>query len=92
MGAEGSSQCDVHDAKTNLSRIIERVEHGEEIAIKARPRTFLFSCFPLNPYQVHDLSRLREDSAVAHSDKQPSARWPTAQIGSAQGATAQLGY
>jgi prevent-host-death family protein len=26
-------QFNIHDAKTNLSRIIERVEHGEEIII-----------------------------------------------------------
>jgi prevent-host-death family protein len=33
MVTEGSSQYNIHDAKTNLSRIIERVEHGEEIII-----------------------------------------------------------
>ena len=33
MAAEGTSQFNIHDAKTNLSRIIERVEHGEEIII-----------------------------------------------------------
>jgi prevent-host-death family protein len=33
MAAESSSQFNIHDAKTNLSRIIERVEHGEEIII-----------------------------------------------------------
>lgn len=33
MVAESSSQFNIHDAKTNLSRIIERVEHGEEIII-----------------------------------------------------------
>jgi prevent-host-death family protein len=33
MIAESSSQFNIHDAKTNLSRIIERVEHGEEITI-----------------------------------------------------------
>jgi prevent-host-death family protein len=33
MAAESSSQYNIHDAKTNLSRIIERVEHGEEIII-----------------------------------------------------------
>jgi len=27
------AQFNIHDAKTNLSRIIERVEHGEEIII-----------------------------------------------------------
>ncbi len=33
MVAESFSQLNIHDAKTNLSRIIERVEHGEEIII-----------------------------------------------------------
>lgn len=33
MVAESSSQFNIHDAKTNLSRIIDRVEHGEEIII-----------------------------------------------------------
>jgi len=33
MTAEGAAQFNIHDAKTNLSRIIERVEHGEEIII-----------------------------------------------------------
>jgi hypothetical protein len=36
MGEEGSSQHNVHDAKTNLSRIIERVERGKKLAIKAQ--------------------------------------------------------
>lgn len=33
MATEGAAQYNVHDAKTNLSRIIERVEHGEEVVI-----------------------------------------------------------
>jgi prevent-host-death family protein len=33
MSAENAEQFNIHDAKTNLSRIIERVEHGEEIVI-----------------------------------------------------------
>jgi prevent-host-death family protein len=33
MSAEAPAQFNIHDAKTNLSRIIERVEHGEEIVI-----------------------------------------------------------
>lgn len=33
MAAESAAQFNIHDAKTNLSRIIERVEHGEEIII-----------------------------------------------------------
>jgi prevent-host-death family protein len=28
-----AEQFDIHDAQTNLSRIIDRVEHGEEIVI-----------------------------------------------------------
>ena len=30
---EQPSQFNVHEAKTQLSRILERVEHGEEIVI-----------------------------------------------------------
>ena len=33
MSSESTAQFNIHDAKTNLSRIIERVEHGEEIII-----------------------------------------------------------
>ncbi|MFI7077536.1 type II toxin-antitoxin system Phd/YefM family antitoxin [Micromonospora sp. NPDC049903] len=33
MGSESAAQFNIHEAKTNLSRIIERVEHGEEIVI-----------------------------------------------------------
>jgi prevent-host-death family protein len=33
MSSEAAAQFNMHDAKTNLSRIIERVEHGEEIII-----------------------------------------------------------
>jgi prevent-host-death family protein len=33
MSADNAEQFNIHDAKTNLSRIIERVEHGEEIVI-----------------------------------------------------------
>jgi prevent-host-death family protein len=33
MSAESAKQFNIHDAKTNLSRIIDRVEHGEEIVI-----------------------------------------------------------
>jgi prevent-host-death family protein len=30
---DAAAQFNIHDAKTNLSRIIDRVEHGEEIII-----------------------------------------------------------
>jgi prevent-host-death family protein len=33
MAGEAMAQFNIHDAKTNLSRIIERVERGEEIVI-----------------------------------------------------------
>ncbi len=33
MSSEAAAQFNIHDAKTNLSRIIDRVEHGEEIVI-----------------------------------------------------------
>ena len=33
MPGDTAAQFNIHDAKTNLSRIIERVEHGEEIII-----------------------------------------------------------
>jgi prevent-host-death family protein len=33
MAAEAAPQFNIHEAKTHLSRIIERVEHGEEIII-----------------------------------------------------------
>jgi prevent-host-death family protein len=33
MSGDAAEQFNIHDAKTNLSKIIERVEHGEEIII-----------------------------------------------------------
>jgi len=33
MSGDAAAQFNIHEAKTNLSRIIERVEHGEEIII-----------------------------------------------------------
>ncbi|WP_069165712.1 type II toxin-antitoxin system Phd/YefM family antitoxin [Nocardia altamirensis] len=33
MSSAGAEQFNIHEAKTNLSRIIERVERGEEIII-----------------------------------------------------------
>jgi prevent-host-death family protein len=33
MGAEGADQFNIHEAKTQLSRIIERVEKGEQVVI-----------------------------------------------------------
>ncbi|MFY9927436.1 MAG: type II toxin-antitoxin system prevent-host-death family antitoxin [Streptosporangiaceae bacterium] len=33
MSSDAAAQFNIHEAKTNLSRIIERVEQGEEIVI-----------------------------------------------------------
>jgi len=41
-------QFNIHDAKTNLSRIIDRVEHGEEIII-SRAGTPVAKVIPLKP-------------------------------------------
>jgi prevent-host-death family protein len=38
MSGDAAAQFNIHDAKTNLSRIIERVEHGEEIIISRAGR------------------------------------------------------
>ena len=45
--SESAAQFNIHDAKTNLSRIIDRVEHGEEIII-SRSGTPVAKVIPLN--------------------------------------------
>ncbi|MGC4750067.1 type II toxin-antitoxin system Phd/YefM family antitoxin [Micromonospora sp. DT201] len=47
MSGEAAAQFNIHDAKTNLSRIIERVEHGEEIVI-SRAGTPVAKVIPLH--------------------------------------------
>ena len=44
---KAAAQFNIHDAKTNLSRIIDRVEHGEEIII-SRAGTPVAKVIPLN--------------------------------------------
>ena len=49
MAADPSAaQFNIHDAKTNLSRIIDRVEHGEEIII-SRAGTPVAKLIPIAP-------------------------------------------
>jgi prevent-host-death family protein len=48
MSGESAPQFNIHDAKTNLSRIIDRVEHGEEIII-SRAGTPVAKVVPLAP-------------------------------------------
>ncbi|MBP2705990.1 type II toxin-antitoxin system Phd/YefM family antitoxin [Microbispora sp. RL4-1S] len=38
MSERATEQYNIHEAKTNLSRIIDRVEHGEEIVISRAGR------------------------------------------------------
>ena len=48
MAADAAgAQYNIHDAKTNLSRIIDRVEHGEEIII-SRSGKPVAKVIPLN--------------------------------------------
>jgi prevent-host-death family protein len=48
MSSEAAAaQFNIHDAKTNLSRIIDRVEHGEEIII-SRAGTPVAKVIPLH--------------------------------------------
>lgn len=55
MVAEHLPQYNIHEAKTNLSRIIERVEHGEEIVI-SRAGTPVARVIPLSQH-VHRTAR-----------------------------------
>ncbi len=47
MAGHAAEQFNIHDAKTNLSRIVERVERGEEIVI-SRAGTPVARVVPLN--------------------------------------------
>ncbi|GAB3886908.1 type II toxin-antitoxin system Phd/YefM family antitoxin [Microbispora bryophytorum] len=38
MSEGATEQYNIHEAKTNLSRIIDRVEHGEEVVISRAGR------------------------------------------------------
>ena len=49
MAADPSAtQFNIHDAKTNLSKIVDRVEHGEEIVI-SRAGTPVAKLVPIAP-------------------------------------------
>lgn len=55
MTADGVAQFNIHEAKTNLSRIVERVERGEEIVI-SRAGTPVAKVVPLTR-KVHRTGR-----------------------------------
>jgi prevent-host-death family protein len=46
MPSDALAQFNIHDAKTNLSRLIDRAEHGEEIII-SRAGTPVAKLIPL---------------------------------------------
>jgi prevent-host-death family protein len=48
MSSEPVANFNIHDAKTHLSKIIERVEHGEEIVI-SRAGHPVAKVIPLHP-------------------------------------------
>jgi prevent-host-death family protein len=58
VSGEAAAQFNIHDAKTNLSRIIERVEHGEEIVI-SRAGTPVAKVVPLRPTRRSGRGSLR---------------------------------
>lgn len=65
------SQYNIHDAKTNLSRIIDRVEHGEEIII-SRAGTPVAKVVPLNPRA----KRTRRGSLAGRLVRMPKVATP----------------
>ncbi|WP_225731303.1 MULTISPECIES: type II toxin-antitoxin system Phd/YefM family antitoxin [unclassified Nocardia] len=46
-----AEQFDIHDAETHFSRIIDRVEHGEEIVI-SRAGTPVAKVIPIRPMRA----------------------------------------
>jgi prevent-host-death family protein len=68
MGSEDLEQVNMHEAKTNLSRLVERVEGGAEIVISRAGRP----AAKLVPVETPDLTRRKlgvwEGSGVTVED------------------------
>jgi prevent-host-death family protein len=67
MAAGESSQFNIHDAKTNFSRLVERAEKGEEITISRAGRPVA----KLVPLQTSGIPRRRglwRGRVVMHDD------------------------
>ncbi|RJO72189.1 type II toxin-antitoxin system Phd/YefM family antitoxin [Nocardia panacis] len=64
MAAE---QFNIHDAKTHLSRIIDRVEHGEEIII-SRAGTPIAKVVPLHPRPARSRRGSLRGRLLLHAD------------------------
>ena len=70
MSDQPAAQFNIHDAKTNLYRIIERVEHGEEIIISR-------AAWPPPDYRHH---RHRPGRHRQHHQHQPPAVFGAASL------------
>jgi prevent-host-death family protein len=68
MGSEGLEQVNMHEAKTHLSRLVERVESGAEIVISRAGKP----AAKLVPVETPDLTRRKlgawEGSGVTVED------------------------
>lgn len=64
---EPLAQFNIHDAKTNLSRIIERVERGEEIII-SRAGTPVAKVIPLHQEQRRRSYGSLRGKLILHDD------------------------
>ena len=76
MSETAVPQFNIHDAKTNLSRIIDRVEHGEEIII-SRAGTPVAKVIPLRPRVQRTGRGSLAGRLVAHDD------WNSAEVNDA---------
>ena len=76
MSAYSAEQFDIDDAQTNLSRIIERVEHGEEIII-TRAGTPIAKVVPL----THHIDRKGRGSLRGRLVTAPD--WDSAEVNEA---------
>ncbi|WP_432979604.1 type II toxin-antitoxin system Phd/YefM family antitoxin [Dactylosporangium sp. CA-233914] len=65
--SEAAAQFNIHEAKTNLSRIIDRVEHGEEITI-SRAGTPVAKVIPFKREIKRTGRGTLKDSLVATDD------------------------
>jgi prevent-host-death family protein len=90
MSAEDLAQVNMHEAKTHLSRLVERVEGGEEIVISraGKPAAKLVPVVQANPgkrklggwegkvWMVSDEEMKKVDQEIAEEFYGPEDEWP----------------
>ena len=76
MVVDPPAQFNIHDAKTHLSRLVDRVEHGEEIVI-SRAGTPVAKLVPIAPRA----RRTRRGSLAGRLEL--SADWDSPQVNEA---------